>query len=69
MVCVEFVCARAGEKLLARSSFSGTSPSLPLHASPARIPSYPEVDIAVPFEWNATAAEVTERVRAAMEDR
>jgi hypothetical protein len=26
------------------------------------------VDISVPFDWNATAAEVTERVRAAMED-
>jgi hypothetical protein len=33
-----------------------------------RITSYPEVDISVPFDWNATAAEVTERVRAAMED-
>lgn len=33
-----------------------------------RITSYPEVDISVPFSWNATAAEVTERVRAAMED-
>ena len=33
-----------------------------------RITSYPAVDIAVPFDWNATAAEVTERVRAAMED-
>jgi hypothetical protein len=29
-----------------------------------RITSYPEVDISVPFVWNATAAEVTERVRA-----
>jgi hypothetical protein len=26
------------------------------------------VDISVPFDWNATAAEVTERVRAAMDD-
>jgi len=26
------------------------------------------VDISVPFDRNATAAEVTERVRAAMED-
>jgi hypothetical protein len=34
----------------------------------ARITSYPELDISVPFDWNATAAEVTERVRAAMED-
>ena len=33
-----------------------------------RITSYPEVDISLPFAWNATAAEVTERVRAAMED-
>jgi hypothetical protein len=33
-----------------------------------RITSYPEVDISVPFAWNTTAAEVTERVRAAMED-
>jgi hypothetical protein len=33
-----------------------------------RITSYPEVDISIPFEWNATAAEVTERVRAAMDD-
>jgi len=33
-----------------------------------RITSYPEVDISVPFDWNATAAEATERVRAAMED-
>jgi hypothetical protein len=31
-----------------------------------RITSYPAVDISVPFEW--TAAEVTERVRAAMDD-
>jgi hypothetical protein len=27
-----------------------------------RITSYPAVDISVPFEWSATAAEVTERV-------
>jgi hypothetical protein len=27
-----------------------------------RITSYPEMDIIVPFDWNATAAEVTERV-------
>jgi len=33
-----------------------------------RITSYPEVDISVTFAWNATAAEVTGRVRAAMED-
>jgi hypothetical protein len=33
-----------------------------------RITSYPTVDIAVPFDWNATAAEVTERVRVAMDD-
>jgi hypothetical protein len=33
-----------------------------------RITSYPAVDISIPFEWNATAAEVTERVRAAMDD-
>jgi len=26
------------------------------------------VDISIPFEWNATAAEITERVRAAMDD-
>jgi hypothetical protein len=33
-----------------------------------RITSYPEVDVSVPFDWKATAAEVTERVRAAMHD-
>ena len=33
-----------------------------------RITSYPEVDISIPFEWNATAAEITERVRAVMDD-
>ena len=33
-----------------------------------RITSCPAVDICVPFGWNATAAEVTERVRAAMDD-
>jgi hypothetical protein len=33
-----------------------------------RITSYPELDISVPLDWNATAAEVAERVRAAMED-
>ena len=33
-----------------------------------RITSYPALDISIPFEWNATAAEVTERVRAAMDD-
>jgi len=33
-----------------------------------RITSYPELDITIPFEWNETAAEVTERVRAAMDD-
>ena len=33
-----------------------------------RITSYPEVDLSVLFDWDATAAEVTERVRAAMED-
>jgi hypothetical protein len=33
-----------------------------------RITSYPQVDISVPFDWNATTAEVTERVRAAMDD-
>ena len=33
-----------------------------------RITSYPEVDISIPFEWSATAAEVTDRVRAAMDD-
>lgn len=33
-----------------------------------RITSYPELDISVPSEWNATAAEVTDRVRAAMDD-
>jgi len=31
-----------------------------------RITSYPDVDIIVPFDWNATAADVTEQVRAAM---
>jgi hypothetical protein len=29
---------------------------------------YPELDISIPFEWNTTAAEVTEQVRAAIED-
>ena len=33
-----------------------------------RITSYLELDISVPFDWNLTAAEVTERVRAAMDD-
>jgi hypothetical protein len=33
-----------------------------------RITSYSERDIFIPFEWNVTAAEVTERVRAAMDD-
>jgi hypothetical protein len=33
-----------------------------------RITSYPEVDISVPFDWDATAAEVTERVRSAVGD-
>lgn len=33
-----------------------------------RITSYPDVDISVPFTWSATAADVTGRVRAAMED-
>ena len=32
-----------------------------------RITSYPELDISIPFEWNVTA-EVTERVRGAMDD-
>ncbi len=32
------------------------------------ITSYPEVDISIPFDWDATAAKVTERVRAAMDD-
>jgi hypothetical protein len=31
-------------------------------------PSRPEVDISIQFEWNATVAEITERVRAAMDD-
>jgi hypothetical protein len=33
-----------------------------------RITSYPAVDISIPFEWNATPVEVTERVRTAMDD-
>jgi hypothetical protein len=33
-----------------------------------RITSYPEVDISLPFAWNATAAEVAQQVRAALED-
>jgi hypothetical protein len=33
-----------------------------------RISSYPEVGFSVRFDWNATAAEVTERVRSAMDD-
>ena len=33
-----------------------------------RITSYPSVDVSIPFEWSATAAEVTERVRAAIDD-
>jgi hypothetical protein len=33
-----------------------------------RITSYPELDISVMFDWNAMAADVTERVRAAMDD-
>jgi hypothetical protein len=33
-----------------------------------QITSYPELDISMPFDWNATAAEVTERVRTLIED-
>lgn len=33
-----------------------------------RFTSYPELDISIAFDWNATAAEVTDRVRAAMGD-
>jgi hypothetical protein len=33
-----------------------------------RIASHRELDISIPFDWNATPADVTERVRAAMED-
>ena len=33
-----------------------------------RITSDPELDISIPFEWNATVAEITERVRVAMDD-
>ena len=33
-----------------------------------RITSYPALDISIPFEWNATPGEVTERVRTAMDD-
>jgi hypothetical protein len=33
-----------------------------------RITSYMEVEISVPFDWDAPAAEVTERVRAVMDD-
>ena len=33
-----------------------------------RITSSPDVDIIVPFDWNATTVEVTEQVRAAMQD-
>ena len=33
-----------------------------------RITSYPEVDISIPFDWNATPGEVAERVRTAMDD-
>ncbi len=33
-----------------------------------RITSYPNIDISVVFEWNATAVEVTERVRGAMDE-
>jgi hypothetical protein len=32
-----------------------------------RITSYPALDISIPFEWNVTAAEVTEGVRTAMD--
>ena len=32
------------------------------------ITSYPELDVSVPCDRNATAAEVTERVRVAMDD-
>ena len=31
-----------------------------------RITSYPEVDTSVQFDWNATAADVTDQVRAAI---
>ncbi len=33
-----------------------------------RITSSPDVDIIVPFDWNATTVEVTGQVRAAMQD-
>ena len=33
-----------------------------------RITSYPAADISLLFEWNATAGDVTERVRAALDD-
>ena len=32
------------------------------------IKSYPAVDISKPFDWNATAADVTEQMRAAIDD-
>jgi hypothetical protein len=33
-----------------------------------RITSYPHLDISVPFDWNATPADVTEQVRMALDD-
>ncbi len=63
--------SRAGPRAL---SVAATAPEQALRgwivATPfaVQITSYPEVDISVPFDWDATAADVTERVRAAMED-
>jgi hypothetical protein len=37
-------------------------------ATPDRRKFAVRMDVSIPFEWNATPAEVTERVRAAMED-
>ena len=49
--------------------FEGLIVATPDHRRFAvRITSYPQVDISIPFEWNATPAEVTEGVRAAMDD-
>jgi len=47
--------------------FQGTPPAIAL-APVVRITSYPELDISVPFDWNAAGAEVNDRVRTAMKD-
>jgi hypothetical protein len=58
------VARRLSDRQIVAQLFAGsqTAKSLPCGSQ------YPEVDISVPFAWSATAAEVTEQVRAAIED-